>query len=317
MAALDQRGSTTPRSLPPVPGAEHEYVRVGDLRMHVAFAGDPEGEPLLLLHGWPQHWFAWRRLLGPLAERYRVICPDLRGFGWTAAPPGTYLKSALAADVVGLLDALGLQRVRLAGHDWGGFVGFLLCIEHPERISHFVAAGIVHPWTRPQPGFAGLIKNLRRISYMALISSPILGKQVVRRVPAFVRTVMRVSAMDAERTWTDAELEAFVSQWREPDRAAACVALYRSFLTREMRGIASGQYRSDRIEIPVVLLAGVADPVIRPENLGGFEANAPRMRVEAVADAGHWVPEEAPEAMLAAMLDLYETPSPLPGSESG
>ena len=94
--------------------------------------GPTDAEPLVLLHGWPQHWYAWRRLIGPLSERYRVICPDLRGFGWTDAPAGSYEKSELAADVIALLDVLGLERVRLAGHDWGGFVGFLVCIDGPR-----------------------------------------------------------------------------------------------------------------------------------------------------------------------------------------
>ena len=119
--------------MPEIPGVEvaHDFVDAGGLRMHVASAGPADAEPLVLLHGWPQHWYAWRRLIGPLSQRYRVIAPDLRGFGWTDAPSGGYEKRELAADVVALLDALGLDRVRLAGHDWGGFVGFLLCLEAP------------------------------------------------------------------------------------------------------------------------------------------------------------------------------------------
>jgi len=69
--------------MPEVPGVavEHGFHDVRGLRMHVAAAGPPDAEPLVMLHGWPQHWYAWRRLIGPLSERYRVICPDLRGFG--------------------------------------------------------------------------------------------------------------------------------------------------------------------------------------------------------------------------------------------
>ena len=116
------------RPLPEISGleVEHRYIDARGLRFHVAVAGPEDAEPLVLLHGWPQHWFAWRRLLGPLAERYRVYAPDLRGFGWSDAPPGDYLKATLAADVVALLDELELERVRLAGHDWGGFAGFLV-----------------------------------------------------------------------------------------------------------------------------------------------------------------------------------------------
>src|SRR3954462_2715481 len=107
--------------LPPCDGVSHAAVDVGGLRLHYAEAGG--GEPLVLLHGWPQHWWEWRHVIAPLAERYRVICPDIRGLGWSegrgiGARMDDYSLRALTADLVGLLDALGLDRVRLVGHDW-------------------------------------------------------------------------------------------------------------------------------------------------------------------------------------------------------
>ncbi|MDQ4048476.1 MAG: alpha/beta hydrolase, partial [Actinomycetota bacterium] len=122
---------------PRLEGVEHRFVDADGLRVHVTEAG--HGEPLLLQHGWPQHWWAFRALIPVLAERYRVICPDLRGHGWTDAPAGGYEKEQLATDLLGVLDALGLERVRLVGHDWGGFAGFLACLRAPERFSHLVA----------------------------------------------------------------------------------------------------------------------------------------------------------------------------------
>ena len=95
------------RALPEVPGVEHRFVNAGGLRTHVAEAGS--GPPLLLLHGWPQHWWMWRKLIRPLAESHRVICPDLRGFGWTEAPPGGYDPEVFANDLIALLDALGID----------------------------------------------------------------------------------------------------------------------------------------------------------------------------------------------------------------
>jgi len=296
------------RPLPEIAGTdvEHSWLDVRGLRMHVASAGPADGEPLVLLHGWPQHWYAWRRLIGPLSERYRVICPDLRGFGWTDAPRGSYLKAELAADVIALLDALGHDRVRLAGHDWGGFAGFLVCLDAPERVSSFAAVGISHPWVRPESGLAPALKTLRRLAYMGLIASPVLGGQLVRRVPAFTRAIMRASAADPDRTWSEADLATYVEQWGEADRATACVSIYRSFLTREIREIASGAFDGRVMETPCVQLIGIADPVIRPEQQEGCEANAPNLAIEVVPDAGHWLPEEAPEALLAGIGELFD-----------
>ena len=298
--------------MPEIPGVDvsHDWIDAAGLRMHVATAGPADAEPLVLLHGWPQHWYAWRRLIGPLAERYRVICPDLRGFGWTDAPRGSYLKSELAADVVNLLDALGLDRVRLGGHDWGGFAGFLVCLDAPERVSHYAVAGMSHLWVKPPERSVGAIaKQARRLSYMALISSPLLGGQVIQRVPGFTRAVFKASSVHPGRTWSDAEMNEFVAQWSEPDRAAATVAIYRSFLTKEIRQLASGAFGDRVMEQPTVLFAGVADPVVRPEDLGGYERNAPNMRIEVVEDAGHWLPEEAPEQLLDGMLELFARPA--------
>lgn len=298
--------------MPEIPGVEveHRYVDAGGLRMHVALAGPEDAEPLVLLHGWPQHWWAWRRLIGPLSASYRVICPDLRGFGWTDAPRGSYLKSRLAADVIALLDAFGLDRVRLAGHDWGGFTGFLLCLDAPDRISHFAAAGMSHLWVKPPERSVGAItQQARRLAYMGLLSAPIIGGQIVQRVPGSIRVILRASAAHPSRTWTDAEMDQYVVQWSEPDRAAATVGIYRSFLTRELRELATGAFRGQTMQQPAILFVGVADPVIRPDDQAGFERNAPNMRLEIVADAGHWLPEEAPEVLLAGMLELYARPA--------
>src|SRR6185312_8599058 len=126
--------------LPGVQGVSHRLVDVGDVSLHVAEAG--AGEPLVLLHGWPQHWWCWRLLIPPLARSYRVIAPDLRGFGWSDAPAGDYAKATLAADIRALLDVEGLDRVSMIGHDWGGWAAFLLALESPERIARLLALEI-------------------------------------------------------------------------------------------------------------------------------------------------------------------------------
>src|SRR3954467_9527308 len=98
--------------LPHVDGVQHRVVIAGGARFHVAEAGD--GPPLVLLHGWPQHWGSWRHLIGPLAERHRVLCPDVRGLGWSSGANGAMSFDALADDLIAQLDELVLERV----HPW-------------------------------------------------------------------------------------------------------------------------------------------------------------------------------------------------------
>src|SRR5205823_11418725 len=109
--------------LPPVSGVKHRTVNANGVDLHVAEAGD--GPPLLLVHGWPQHWWIWRHLIPPLAERYRVLAPDLRGHGWSDAPPHDYAKTTFAADLLALLDAEGIERTRIIAHDWGAYAAFI------------------------------------------------------------------------------------------------------------------------------------------------------------------------------------------------
>jgi pimeloyl-ACP methyl ester carboxylesterase len=107
---------TKQSGFPDLDDVEHRFVELPGRRMHVAEAG--RGEPLLLLHGFPQHWWGWYKVLPALAHRYRVIAPDLRGAGWTDVPAAGYTSEQLVADVVALLDVLELDRVRVMAHDW-------------------------------------------------------------------------------------------------------------------------------------------------------------------------------------------------------
>ena len=276
--------------LPDLPGVEHRAVTVNGVRLHVAQAGD--GAPLILLHGWPQHHWCWRHLIGPLAEHHRVIAPDLRGWGWSDAPPGDYAKPTFAADVVALMDAEGIGRAQVIGHDWGGYTAFLLGLEHPERIERIVALDIAPPWRgtpRPRhlalPLFAG---------YQALVAAPVVGpRTMTSRRGAVVRNLLRAGSGPAAR-WSDEELDVYANVLREPARAAASSACYRTFLTRELPAVAARRRRSGELEVPTLLIMGRESPLRR-----ALDPRPSRnMRVEQIPGAGHFLPEEAPAEVL-------------------
>ena len=275
--------------IPELPGVEHRFVDAGGLRMHVAEAG--EGEPLLLLHGWPQHWWCWRDLIPALAPHYRVIAPDLRGHGWTDAPPRGYEKEQLASDVLALLDALGLERVRLIGHDWGGFAGFLMCLRAPERFERFIALNTGHPW--PGSDWRNLL-SIWRFAYQVVLGTPGVGARLVRGRPELViGGALRRAAAHAH-TFTAEDLRLFSERFRDPARAEATSQLYRSFQLREQLPLVRGRYRSQRLHTPTLLLVGTQDPVVTTRILGGFEPYADEMTVELVDDAGHFIAEDRP-----------------------
>ena len=276
------------RPLPEIPGVEHRFVDAGGLRVHLAEAGS--GEPLVLQHGWPQHWLCWRKLIPRLAESYRVICPDLRGLGWSSAPPSGYEKEQMASDLLALLDTLQLDRVRIVGHDWGGFAAFLACLRAPERFLRFCCLGIVTPWMRVSSSPMAIAKT----AYQPLLASPGVGRRVVRHLVP----LMLAGGSGGRKPWTRDEAASYVDQFRERDRAQASSLIYRSFLLRELRPIRDGRYADKRLTVPTLLLYGEEDPVVTAERIGPWQDHADDMRVEEIPDAAHFLPEEAPEAVL-------------------
>lgn len=289
-------------ALPEVPGVTHRFVRAGGLSFHVAEAG--AGEPILLIHGWPQHWYMWRGVIPKLAQRHRVICPDLRGLGWSDAPSHGYDKESLANDMLSLMDVLGLDRVKLVGHDWGGFTGFLMCLFQPDRIERYLALGIVHPWIRLGPRRA---RPAWSTGYQWVLASPFVGRWILRNRPETVERTLRAAA-HSEEVWSDEELRVFSSVLREPSRAAASAYYYRTFLTREAIPLLTGRYDSYRLEVPTRLLVGRHDPVCSPSLLPGFEDHAENMDAYVLEDVGHFMVEEAPEKILDEIHSFFEGP---------
>ncbi len=285
--------------MPEVAGVRHRWVRVGDLDVHVAEAG--EGDPLVMLHGWPQHWYCWRRLV-PLLGGRRLIMPDLRGHGWSDAPRDGYEKEQFVDDLVGLLDALGLDRVGLVGHDWGGWTGFLAALRRPERFTGLVALGIIHPFQRPNVATA---LEAWRGAYQLFLAAPLIAEATMRATPHFVAGAIAAATVRHEGN-SAADRILYGKVFQHPARARATTQLYRTFLLRELPRL--HRYRTQRLRVPTRLLIGDGDPIGSPAMLAGWETNADDMAVDVVPSAGHFLPEEAPAEVAAAIEDVFGAP---------
>jgi pimeloyl-ACP methyl ester carboxylesterase len=274
--------------LPQVDGVSHRQVRARGIDFHVAEAGSGD-DVVLCLHGWPQHWYEWRRLMPALADRHRVLALDLRGFGWSDAPRDGYEKENMATDVLAVLDELGLERVKLVGHDWGGWIGFLLCLRAPQRFERFLALNILPPWV----SMRAMAPHLWRFWYQALVASPGLGYRL-HRSGRFVPKVL-VGGSTKRDAWDEETLRSFADNLSEPARARAAVQMYRVFNLRETLPIARGRYASQRRTVPTRLLFGTDDKALRPEILAGYQRHADDMQLELVPGCGHFIVDEMPE----------------------
>jgi pimeloyl-ACP methyl ester carboxylesterase len=283
--------------MPQLPGVEHRFVEVGGLRFHVAEAG--EGDPLVLLHGWPQNWWEWRRLIPLLADRYRVICPDTRGSGWSDAPRSGYDKETMSRDILGIMDALGLDRFRMVGHDVGGYLGFLICLEAPRRVVRYVSLNTGHPYVRPTPAALG---TFWRFWYWPINGAPVLGPWVIRH--GFYGALRRWFT-GGRADWSAEDVEVFLGQWTEKDRALAASKTYRSYLVKDSPWVLRGRYRSTRLTVPTLMLHGSEDKILREPFLRGFEPFADDMSLELVPDAGHFIADERPELVAERVREFF------------
>jgi pimeloyl-ACP methyl ester carboxylesterase len=291
------QGAVSPRPLPQIAGVEHRWVTVRGVRLHIAVAGT--GEPVVLLHGFPQHWYAWRHVFPLLAHRYQLIAVDLRGFGWSEESRGGYHITGLAEDVLALLDALGLDRARLMAHNWGGLVGFRMCLLAPGRVRSYLALNIVHPW----PLHSRVLVNLWRMWFTAFVEYPVAGRLVLRRWPGFTRMLLRRAAADPALLGP-ADIEEFTEATRVS--AVAGQSTFLQYVLREIPALVLGTYRSARLTVPAVILAGERDVVIPPGLLPGGERYSDDLTVEVVSGAGHHLHEERPDLVARAALELFE-----------
>jgi pimeloyl-ACP methyl ester carboxylesterase len=181
---------------PPIPGVRRSFVEARGVRFHVTESGPEDGRPVLALHGWPQHHWAYNDLLADPPPGLRIIAPDLPGFGWSGPAPHKWAKEDVASDVLALLDALGLDRVLLAGHDWGAYAGYLMILRASERFDGYLAMNMGYPWVPTRTFLAHALPLLQYQPLMASFGVP------VQRYTNFLHLVFKVgSALDREIRW--------------------------------------------------------------------------------------------------------------------
>jgi pimeloyl-ACP methyl ester carboxylesterase len=281
---------------------EHRAVAIaatdGPLAVHVAEAGNADGPPLLLLHGWPQHHEIWRAVAPLLEADFRLLMPDLRGFGSSGVPGGGYNPSQFADDAIALLDALGIERAGVIGHDWGGFTAYLIGLRYPDRASGIVVCNAPHPWAEPS---LRTLLELWRLWYVWLIASPI-GARVVRSrrfVPWFIRLGGRRHVFD------DDTAARYATPLREPGRARASQRLYRYYVKAAWEILVRREHSGRRLTVPARVVFGADDFYIAVANTLGGETHADDWSLRLLEGCGHWTPEERPDAVAEAARELF------------
>jgi pimeloyl-ACP methyl ester carboxylesterase len=265
---------------------ESTMLVVNGMRMHVVSAG--QGPPVLLLHGFPDTSVVWRKQIGVLADAgFRVIAPDLRGYGDTDAPSAVaaYTLEHLCADVLGLLDVLGIDRARVVGHDWGALIGWRLCMYMPARVECFVALSVGHP---SAVAGAGLTQWLR-LSYVLLF-----------RVPGVAEWVLRASNWLVLRKMTRDRTQ--VGHWRRCLRPRGRLTAALNYYRANLRFGLLREWQP--VSVPVMGIWSDGDAVLGEQQMRGSARYAlGGFRYERVAGADHWLQLTAPDRVNELLLD--------------
>lgn len=279
---------------------EERWIDTGEAEIFLRVGGS--GPPLVLLHGYPETHACWHAVAPTLAERFTVICPDLRGYGRSRGPAPDaanerYAKRAMAQDVVTALDTLGYDRAVIAGHDRGGRVGYRLALDHPDRISRFVAVDIVptvEQWERMRA--PGAIKGY----HWAFLAQPdglperMIGADPEHYLRHTIRSWVGDDAAITDDAWAD-----YVAAAKRPEVVAAWCADYRAGATVDWRLDAADRDDGRRLACPVHVLAGTGylGPVAPLLEIWSPWCATPPTGAEAAC--GHFLAEEAPEVTAA------------------
>jgi epoxide hydrolase 4 len=279
---------------------DFQFVTVNGLRFHVATAGPSDGPLVLLLHGFPEFWYGWRKQIEPLAEAgLRVWAVDQRGYNLSDKPRSVadYAIEHLAADAVALIQAAGRERACVVGHDWGGAVAWHLAAHFPEIIERAVILNVPHPAVMLRY-LRSDVRQLLRSWYMLFLQLPWLPEAWLgfNRGWPLARALRRTSRPG---TFSAAELSRYREAWAQPGAPRSMINWYRAAMRSARRGLSQGT-----IGMPLLLIWGTEDAFIRRETAEPSMEFCSNGRLVFIDGATHWVQHEEPARVNELLLDF-------------
>lgn len=291
------------------PGFARRSIATNGIELSVIRAGT--GHPLILLHGYPQTHMAWEKVAPAFAGAFDVIVPDLRGYGESDAPPAgpdhfAYSKREMARDIVGLMDALGIPRAHVLGHDRGARVAYRMALDHPGRVARLGIVEIVPTGDFWAAWNAELALKAYHWTFLAQ-PSPLPERMILADGPAYLDwTLSSWTASGDLSPFSEAALASYRAQAADPARVAAMCEDYRAGATVDRTLDEADRDRGARIAAPLHFAwAAEGFPAATGDPLGVWRGWAETVSGSEIAGTGHFVMEEAPEAVVAAFMPHF------------
>ena len=277
---------------------ESRQVDVGEVTLHVVIAGPAGGEPVVLLHGFPEFWYAWRYPLGQLAKAgFRVIVPDQRGYNLSDKPAGieAYRVDKLAADIANLINALGYQSAHLAGHDWGGGVAWQVAIRHPQVVRRLMVIDTPHP--RAGEGFQSKEETITW--YRTFMQLPWIPEWSAR-LGNYWLLASNLRNTSRPGTFSDEAMDLLRSAWDRPGARTGMVNWYRAAFRYppDKRG-------DQRVAIPTLVVVAPHDAFIPSDLSRRSLCYLDNGTLVTLQSGSHWVIQEDPDTVSRLLSDFF------------
>lgn len=285
-----------------MPAWTHDYAKLRNVTLHYVLAGprDAGAEPLVLLHGWPQTWYMWRKVIPALASRYRVIAPDMRGLGDSSRPAEGYDKKTVAADIAELVhEHLGHDEILLAGHDWGGPVAFAYACANRDRVRRLALLDVPIPGDGTDVFWAGRWHH--PFHWIPDVPEALTAGRERIYLEHFYRTFgARPDALE------EAAIAEYVRAYSQPGAMRAGFNYYRA-VPKDVADNEAAIAEDGKLRMPVLSVAGTGGRGRGAEVvLNSARRVAEDVRGGAIEDAGHWLVEERPDEVTRHLVDFFE-----------
>ncbi len=279
---------------------ENSTIETNGVKLHVVQAGPQSGIPVMLLHGFPEFWYGWRRQIPALVEAgCRVIVPDQRGYNLSDKPKGVnaYRRQELVNDIVGLIDALGYEKVDLVGHDWGAIVAWTLAIKYPERLHKLGILNAPHPAVM-RKFLSRDLEQMRRSWYAMFFQLPWLPEKILSANDWRV-AVDALRGSNKPQSFTDEDIEKYKEAWSQPDAITSMLNWYRAAVR-----VQGSTPKDMRVKVPTLMMWGIKDFALTHRMARPSMDYVDHGNLILFPEATHWVQHDAAEEVNHYLTDF-------------
>ena len=283
--------------------AESVFVETNGVRLHTVQAGPNDGPLVVLLHGFPECWYGWHRQLDPLAKAgYRVVAVDQRGYNLSDKPSdvSSYHIRELAADIAGLVDALGYDKAAVAGHDWGAAVAWWLALEYPDRLSRLCVVNVPHP-TVFERTLRTSWSQRKNSWYVGWFQVPYLP-ELTSRLGNYWLLADALTSSSRPDAFTETDIDRYRLAWSQPGALTGMVNWYRAIVRARPQPV------RQQVDVPTRILWGADDEYLDSEMAHRSIEYCTDGEIRMVDGATHWILHEEPALVVETLLDLLASP---------